>query len=257
MDSTSGSSQEKAFFTNLDTRSVFRVQFNPKELKLDDGAVWNASDAVEQTHPRLHYQRGEPSALSMELVFDSTDSGDNVHQKYVQPLRGFLETSVEVGDALGVIGRRPPYCTFTWGAFEFEGVVERVGAQYLMFASDGVPLRARVSLSLKQALRPSASAELAERAVQALGPTLGALSTHLSTYTTKSGDTLSGVAAACGVGERLIAVANGIEDPLSLAAGVDLLIPRSEDQAEALGAERRRAAPGNWGAIGGSLEGPW
>lgn len=251
------SSPDKAFFTNLDTQSVFPVQFNPKELQLDDSAVWNPSEALEQTHPRLAYQRGEPAVLSMELVFDSTDSGQNVHQSYVQPLREFLTADVKVDGGLGIVGRRPPYVGFTWGPFELAGVVEKVGATYLMFASDGTPLRARVTVSLKQAERPKPLAEAGRELLGALGPLLGTLSQELATYTTRSGDTLSGVAAACGVGERLIAVANGIDDPTALQAGVSLLIPSSEEQAEALGAQRRRAAPGNWGALDPGPGAPW
>lgn len=245
MDSTSGSSPEKAFFTNLDTRSVLRVQFNPSELGLTDGAVWHPSEAVEQTHPRLSYQRGESAGLTMELVFDSTDSGTNVHDAYVQPLRDFLSCTVEAGSARSAPMRRPPYCAFTWGTFEFEGVLEKLRAHYLMFASDGTPLRVRVALSLRSALRPS------PRAVES-GPR-----DELRTYTTRSGDTLPGIASACGVDARLIVIANGLDDPMDVAPGTCLLLPASPEHAAALGAVRRREAPGNWSDLPGEPEGPW
>lgn len=231
MDSASGSSLTKAFFTNLDTRSAFTVQFNPRELRLDDGAVWAPAAAMGQSHPHLNYARGQSATLSMELVFDSTDTGANVHERFVQPLRGFLETSVE---------GRPPTCAFTWGPFQFEGVVEWVSAHYLMFSAQGTPLRARVAVALKH-----------------VPHTVHRPSSQASSVTVRSGDTLSSLAAACGVGARLLALANGIDDPMRLEAGARLVIPRDEAHAHALDAERRRRRPGNWRAPTSGSEGPW
>ena len=244
-----GSSLEKAFFTNLDTRSVLHVQFNPSRLSLDDAARWITSDAVEQTHPELTYQRGEPTTLAMELVFDATDSQDNVNDQYVRPLRAFLTSNVEVKDAAGinVVARRPPYCTFTWGSFEFEGVVENIASTFLMFRPpEGTPIRARVSLSMKQASRAASLPRAADLVHEAMGVALSMAPAPVATHVAQVGDTLSGIAAAVGVNERLIAIANGIDNPLELSAGTRLLIPGSAEQAEALGAQRRRASPARW-----------
>ena len=86
-----GDAYDKAFFTNTDTNEVFYVQFNPKEFKLDEKATWKASDEQEATKPLLTYEKGEPTTVSMDLAFDSTDTGANVYDDYVIPLRDFLD----------------------------------------------------------------------------------------------------------------------------------------------------------------------
>ena len=80
----------KATFTDLDGSSTFTVQFNPKELKLDEKASWKPSEEHGQTHPLLTYEKGEPTQLSMELIFDTTDNDDDVDKKFIQPLRDFM-----------------------------------------------------------------------------------------------------------------------------------------------------------------------
>ncbi len=146
----SGASSSKAFFTNVDTGSVFFVQFNPKEFKLDEKAMWKASDEHEADKPLLTYEKGEPTVVGMDLLFDSTDDGSNVYQRFVVPLRDFLTSDVPVTDADGNETKRPPYCLFTWGSFNFECVVEKVSCVFLMFKPDGTPLRAKVSVGLKE-----------------------------------------------------------------------------------------------------------
>ena len=44
---------------------------------------------------------------------------------------------------------RPPMVTFSWGALTFQGVVTDVKQTYTMFMPDGMPVRARVELTLK------------------------------------------------------------------------------------------------------------
>ena len=47
-----GASYNKAFFTNVDTGGVFYAQFNPKEFKLDEKAIWKASDEHDEQDDR-------------------------------------------------------------------------------------------------------------------------------------------------------------------------------------------------------------
>ena len=50
---------EKAFFTNVDLGGeIFHVQFNPKELKLDEKAIWADSGEHQADRPLLTYEKG-------------------------------------------------------------------------------------------------------------------------------------------------------------------------------------------------------
>ena len=151
MGAISGGS-EKAHFIKVGG-GTFYVQFNPKEVKLDESASWKTSEEAQQDRPLLTYERGEPSKMSFDLFFDTTDTQDSVYDKYISELRSFLTASEDPTDGDGSEGKRPPYCTFCWGPIRFECVVEKVGVAMLMFASDGTPIRAKASIALKERQR--------------------------------------------------------------------------------------------------------
>jgi hypothetical protein len=85
--------------------------------------------------------------LSLELIFDSTDTGDDVRGKTNKVERMLQTTPGE--------GANPPpqvlsEVTFEWGAFKFIGVVDSYKQTMDFFSENGVPLRASVSLSMSQ-----------------------------------------------------------------------------------------------------------
>ena len=92
MAATSGG--DKAYFQNVDSGSTFYVQFNPKEFKMDESASWKDSDEQEKQEPLLTYEKGNPTKVSMELIFDTTDNGSSVADTYIKELRAFFSTTV-------------------------------------------------------------------------------------------------------------------------------------------------------------------
>lgn len=121
------------------------VQFNPTSLKL------KLSNQTEGGRSRARQRRQHSGAsstvLTLELVFDSADEGTTdvpvsvrektaIVEKYVVPKRGGSET--------------PPKLRFEWNELIITGIVESVDIDFDLFASDGTPLRAKVSLSIKE-----------------------------------------------------------------------------------------------------------
>src|SRR5205807_1507879 len=83
---------------------------------------------------------------------------------------------------------RPPWVEFHWGKLHsFRAVIEKLQLRYTYFASDGMPLRAKVDLSLKQ------WKDEAELPLQ--NPTSSTPMVH-SVHTLLPGETLDRVAAA-------------------------------------------------------------
>ncbi len=140
---------KKASFTNLDAGASFQVQFNPKEFKLDETAAWKDSDEFQQEKPLLTFDRGKPSVVTMELIFDTTDTGECVELMFVREVRSLLSVTVEETKD-GKTIKRPPHVKFEWKDFTFDCIVEKVSVTYLMFKADGTPLRAKVNVTLKQ-----------------------------------------------------------------------------------------------------------
>lgn len=265
-----GASYDKAFFTNVDTGGVFYVQFNPKEFKLDEKAIWKASDEHEEDRPLLTYEKGDPSVVTMDLIFDSTDTGSNVNTSYVVPLRDFLTAGVSVTDDQGDRSSRPPYCKFTWGSFNFECVVERVSVTFMMFKPDGTPLRAKVQVGLKERNRDRDldAGGGSSVTLTAVGSMFSGASTSARTYEVHEGDTLTSIAQATGASYADIGAANGIDDPMELSAGQQLVIPADSRLARILAMQARGRQRGDWQGpndraegggprpVGGELSGP-
>lgn len=241
MGTTSGG---KAFFSG--EAGQFTVQYNPKELKLEDTASWKPSDEQGQDRPLLTYEKGEPAVLSFDLIFDSTVENVSV-QGAVDRLRSFLTASQSEEDSGGQ-SKRPPHVTFNWGGFSFDGVVEKVSASMLMFRPDGTPLRAKVSVTMK------------ERSIEG-GPSSsfggfgGMLSTAAAMVASGGGatvatvvanQTLNQIAAANNTDMRSIAAANpNITDPTNIPAGSNVVIPANAQFANAMADQALGQAPIN------------
>jgi LysM repeat protein len=113
----------------------------------------------------------------------------------------------------------PPIVRLAWDTELFKGAIESLNITYVLFTPTGVPLRARLSLVLKE-YRP---VEIQVKESPTSSPDFE------KTYVVRRGDTLSGIAAAVYRDARVwreIARANGILDPRVVAPGRSLTIPR-------------------------------
>ena len=242
MGSASGASA--AYFENLDKGGTFQVQFNPKEFKLNDKANWTVSKELEKGKPMLTYEKGDPSTVTMELIFDSTDTGGDVYAKFVRPLRGFLYPNVEDEDTEGKSMVRPPYCKFVWGNFTFDCIVESLAASAIMFSQDGTPLRAKVSLTLKQVevLEQNTAANNKDLTLSSMGSMFSGSSSAATTANIAPGQTLTQVAPR---NWRAVAAANGISDPMNPPAR-PVVIPLDSDLAAVLTNKFMSYNPNKW-----------
>lgn len=152
MTSASGGSLVKAVFTPLEGGSEFTVQYNPKEFKVDKQVSWKEHDDQGQDKAYLEFQKGSPMTVNMDLLFDTTVDGSDVRTAWVNGLLSLTNADVSPsdGEASELGKKRPTRINFTWGNFSLECVIESVSTTYLMFSSDGTPLRAKCSVKLKE-----------------------------------------------------------------------------------------------------------
>lgn len=241
----------KAYFTNVDGGGTFYCQFNPKELKLEDTASWQPSDEQGNSKPLLTYEKGQPAVLSMDLIFDTTDSGSSVRGR-IDALRGFLAATVTERDE-GGSSERPPHVDFHWKDFTFRGVMEKVSASILMFKADGTPLRAKVSVTLKERSEPNAGNTGSGNAVtlSSAGTLFKGAGVSATTTTVQPNQTLSQAAAANNTDFRTMANANPqINDPMNLNAGDQLVVPANNELATVLNNQALAQSPVNFAPAG-------
>jgi hypothetical protein len=201
-------------------RGTVEFQFNPKELSLSKSAKWERKPARgARTAGPTEFAGADPSTLSLEMFFDATEKHDG---SVVAAVEQLLSCCVPTEESRGQKKALPPLVVFQWGQIVgFPAFVTQVSAKYTLFASDGMPLRATCSVSLE---------ELAGE-VAAQNPTSGALAVHRH-HTVVAGDSLASLAYR-EYGDptmwRALAAFNGIDDPMRLRDGTELLVPAPAD----------------------------
>jgi hypothetical protein len=190
---------------------VIPLCFNPTEYQLQKTNNFAEIPIPGLESPPIQFVRGASEKLSAELLVDTSDTLEDVRQRYVDKLRGLMKLNGEK--------HAPPIVRFTWDTQIFVGVLESLNITYVLFTPEGVPLRAKLSVALKE-YRPAA--------VQVKDPPKSSPDFD-KTYVVRRGDTLSSVAAAVynNAGAwREIARANQIQDPRQLPPGQVLTLPR-------------------------------
>lgn len=121
------------------------VQFNPSSLRLK---LSNQSDGGRSRGRQRRQNNGQSSTvLSMDLIFDTADEGTPEAPVSVRTKTREVERFV-LPKQDG--GETPPRLQFQWDRLIIAGIVENLDIEFDHFAENGAPLRARVSLSIKE-----------------------------------------------------------------------------------------------------------
>lgn len=213
---------EKAF---LEIEGGQRVPclFNPETITVGRHNNWVADPMPGKGVPRLRYTGASSGWMRLELIFDTTDDGSAV-TKYTSKIVNLMDVDKNVpGTDETTNNARPPTVVFHWGDLHsFTAVVSDLSQTFTYFSSTGVPLRAQMRLELRQ-YEPSKS-------FGAQNPTSGTPRPH-RVHRVQPGETLDRIAARY-YGDatrwRVLASANGIEDPLALRPGSLINVPRMD-----------------------------
>src|SRR4051794_37279058 len=136
------------------------VKYAPAELTFAKGAQYAEIAIPGLELPVLQFVRGEATTLSMDLFFDSTEGGTGAA---ALPVTADVEKFHKLVSVKGSL-HHPPLVRVTWGdnfpgasfgeseqaGQTFTAAVLSVSRRFTLFNSDGKPLRAIVSISLKQ-----------------------------------------------------------------------------------------------------------
>jgi nucleoid-associated protein YgaU len=209
---------------------VLPVLFNPTELSFTKSAQVAEIGIPGLDAPLQQFIRGQAEKMTVELFFDSTETGMDAAAVSVTLLTDRFYGLVKVQSE----SHAPPICEFTWnpaffpGAFlpspygnqqrhSFPCIVESVSQKFTMFSPVGTPLRATLTVTLRE--YRDLDQQLSELNLQSPD--------HTRSYTIQRGDTLSGIAAklyGSPAEWRRLATANDITDPRRLRVGQALEI---------------------------------
>jgi hypothetical protein len=198
----------------------------------------------------LLFTGGGQTELELELLFDVTIAGSSLDANDVRDLTGPLWNLAENAGREDSYGRLQPV-RFVWGKWNMPGVVVAVAERLDYFTSEGVPRRSWLRMRFRRVVeqrerldtnKPGASADQArdmaaemEEAVSSGG---ALVRTHEITGGSSDpedspGERLEEIAERQ-YGDaslwRMLALFNGIADPLTIAAGTVLRIPSPRGQ---------------------------
>jgi len=205
---------EKAAILNEDTGERIDVCFNPTELHVTKSVPWSRHPVKGSDSPEAQFTRGGELRLTMELVFDTYETREDVLDKYTGKIGKLTEIKAQL--------KRPALCRFVWGKSQFRCFVESYSTRYTMFLEDATPVRAVMNVNLVQ----YTPAKQAKQAKSNPGP-----ADRTKQRTVHQGDNLALIAAR-EYGDprrwRPIADANRLDNPRVLRPGQQLIIPPVE-----------------------------
>jgi hypothetical protein len=194
------------------------LQFNPNKLALTKSTEWRRKPARMASESALpEFVGSGPRSLDVEVFLDATAKHDNsVEQKVERLMLGCVPTPRSLA------AKKPasPWIRFEWGTARttsFNGVLTSFSVNYSLFDVDGKPLRATCSLTLEEASTEAPGQN----------PTSGSREAR-RTHQVVAGDSLPQLAwreYGDATAWRVIAEANGIDDPFVLVPGRELLVP--------------------------------
>jgi hypothetical protein len=202
---------------NIDGGPTLECYFNPTEYSVSKSNDWKYKSVTGTSFSPPEFGGGQPRQIELSLLFDQT------FPPFTMPVRestAALLDMMEVpsGKTGGSPTAVPPFVTFEWGRLVFKGACVSLSVTYKLFEPNGDPLRADVKLTLKQA----------EPAQQGQNPTTRAAAGY-GVHRVRDGDTLPSIsyqAYGDATKWRLIAEANGVDNPLHLRRGRTLSLPR-------------------------------
>jgi hypothetical protein len=204
---------DKAQIEVLHTGVKIAVQYNPEEYTVNKDNNFAIQPIPGLSSPLVQFVNGNQRTLDMELFFDTWDT-PALPKKDVRDLTSRVTGLLDIDSQL----HAPPVLRLSWSSLTMLCVLSRVVQRFVMFDSDGRPVRARVTCTFNEVIDP-------EQEAKALNlQTADYSKVHVVTES----ETLTSIAARLydnAHAWRPIAIANGLADPRAIFVGQELRVP--------------------------------
>jgi hypothetical protein len=187
------------------------LMYNPTEYEIQKTNNFAEIGVPGLDTPPLQYVRGGVTRFKADLLVDTSDTLADVSALYTEPLRKLMNVNGDI--------HAPPILRLVWNGVLFVGVLENLTVTFILFTPQGVPIRAKLSVSLME--YEKVETQLASRPRSS--PDVDKI------HVVRRGDTLASVAILAyndPTEWRQIAERNNIDDPRGLPPGATLEIPR-------------------------------
>jgi hypothetical protein len=200
----------------IDTSRKVEVQFNPETLKVSFANQIQpptGTTGTQNGNPPQQFVGSGTTKLALQLWFDvnAPQKGDNPIKdvrKMTEKITYFITPKEDPPKSKQF---KPPGVRFIWGSFQFDGLMESLEESLEFFSSEGIPLRASMSMNLSQQKIDVYKFAKGKNKLPGTSPLTSA----------PKGSTVQEIAANQGKLDnwQSIAAANGIENPRQLQVG--------------------------------------
>jgi hypothetical protein len=137
---------QKAVLKSLGSDATeVEVHFNPASMVY---TIENSTKQQSADPKRRQFAAQFSGKLTMDLQFDTTDTGEDVRQT-TNKIAKFMQASAGSGtNPSSGNAQAQPVVSFEWGSYEFKGTLESFKETIDFFSVEGVPMRAVVSIGL-------------------------------------------------------------------------------------------------------------
>jgi len=217
------------FYSNADKPGIgipYSPAYNPTEFTVNYSTNFDQGEKTVTSNIATKFVSKGPRSLTMTLFFDGTGASPSssligkaasaigLTNTVDLQIRTFLNLAAEIeGEE-----HKPRYIMVIWGSFVFTGVMTSANVNYLMFASSGRPLRAKLNLTIQESI----SDTLIGKILQLASPDLS------KSIIVKEGDTLPLLCEQEYKDPSLyvkVAEVNKLKNYRKLKQGMELLFP--------------------------------
>ena len=206
----------------VDPPNEVSFMFNPTEYRLSRNVNLTNQSTPKWVGGQPEYTGTGPLTLSMQLFFDDFASAQGDVTPKIDKLFSWQLPEADSG--------APPMVYLEWGSngiAKFNGVIKDVNVTYTVFNKTGTPIQATADITIEQTVIKPTITE------PGTNPTSRATDMR-RVHVVVEGDSLASIAAS-EYGDpnywRALAEINGIDDPLRVRPGTNLLIPSAADAA--------------------------
>ncbi len=147
-------------------KNTVTFSFNPASYTIKSMPVYQAMPKLGQDGDDPVFISGAARELSTVLFFDSAGdkelfptgrNGTISVEKLENTLKPVTNKTKLLMETVRIVGNqhKPPKVIFSWGNLNFKGFITSLSEEYTMFSMQGKPIRARVSITIKEDLEES------------------------------------------------------------------------------------------------------
>ncbi|HEX8391836.1 MAG TPA: hypothetical protein VF665_05690 [Longimicrobium sp.] len=204
------------------------VQFNPASLKL---TLSNSTEGGQQQGRQQRQFTGNSSTeLAFDLEFDTADEVDESGNAVDVRVKTALIEQFVLAQGTPEKRQSPPRVRFEWGKLSIAGVITQLSIDFDLFAENGFPLHAKMSVSIKEQnaqyeirTRGKGEGQAPEPGDSGAGPGSSNRQEKDRTGVALAGESLAEFGVRMGLDAGAWrGLAGGLEAGLSLSAGMEI-----------------------------------